>query len=97
MTPRLSYRPQAEAEALAGRDWYEGRSPGLGTEFVRVLARTIDEIVDRPESFQQVRGEIRHAVLRRFPYSILFTYDGATVLILSIHHHRRDPRRWQGA
>lgn len=97
MTPRLSFRPEAEAEALAGRDWYEGGSPGLGAEFVKVLEVTIDVIVARPESFPRIRGAIRHAVLRRFPYSVLFTYDDEGILILNIHHHRRDPRRWRGA
>jgi plasmid stabilization system protein ParE len=95
MTPRLRFRPQARTEALEARDWYEARHSGLGSAFAEVLDAVFDAVLDRPEAFPKVRGDIRHAVVRRFPYSVLFTYDGTTVLILNVHHHRRDPRRWQ--
>lgn len=33
MNRRVSFRPEAEAEALETRDWYDGRRSGLGAEF----------------------------------------------------------------
>ena len=37
VTRRVLFRPQAEAEALDARDWYEARRAGLGREFARDL------------------------------------------------------------
>jgi plasmid stabilization system protein ParE len=95
MTPRLTFRQQARAELLAARDWYEGRAPGLGLEFVRAVDAAFDLIARMPEAFTALSGTVRHAVLRRFPYSILFAYENDEVIILAIHHHRQAPTRWQ--
>jgi plasmid stabilization system protein ParE len=95
MTPRLVFRLGARAEALDARDWYEARSPGLGLAFAQALDATFEAIVQRPEAFARVRGELRQALLRRFPYSVLFAHDGDEVVVTTVHHHRRDPRRWQ--
>ena len=67
---RVSFRPEAEAEALETRDWYEGRRPGLGAEFRAALEETIDRIADNPTQFRLVRGETRRAILNRFPYAV---------------------------
>jgi plasmid stabilization system protein ParE len=64
---RVSFRPEAEAEALETRDWYEGRRPGLGAEFRAALDETIERIADNPTQFRLVRGETRRAILNRFP------------------------------
>jgi len=95
MTPRLVFREQARAELLAARDWYEERAPGLGLEFVRAVDAALDLITRMPEGFTALSGTVRHAVLRRFPYSILFAYDTDQVIVLAIHHHRQKPTRWQ--
>ncbi len=37
---------------------------------------------------------MRRAVLRRFPYGLLYVIDGEEVIVLSCYHlHRRPPRR----
>lgn len=67
MNRRVSFRPEAEAEALETRDWYEGRRSGLGAEFRAALDETIERIADNPTQFRLVRGETRRAILNRFP------------------------------
>lgn len=51
MNRRVSFRPEAEAEALETRDWYEGRRPGLGAEFRTALDETIERIATTQCSF----------------------------------------------
>ena len=72
MSRRVSFRPEAEAEALETRDWYEGRRPGLGAEFRAALDETIERLADNPMQFLLVRGETRRAILNRFPYAVYF-------------------------
>lgn len=72
MNWRVSFRPEAEAEALETRDWYEGRRRGLGAEFRAALDETVDRIANNAMQFCRVRGETRRAVLNRFPYAVYF-------------------------
>lgn len=95
MTRRVLFRPQAEAEALEARDWYEARRAGLGREFARDLDRAIDMIADNPAAFARIHGHGRRSILKRFPYAIYFRALRADVLILAVVHGRRHPRRWK--
>ena len=94
MTRRVTFRPEAEAEALETRDWYEGRRPGLGAEFRAALEQTIERIADRAVQFRIVRGETRRAILNRFPYAVYFRLVGNDIVVLAVHG-RQHPRRWR--
>ena len=94
MTRRVSFRPEAEEEALETRDWYEGRRAGLGGEFRAALDEAIERIGDHPMQFRLVRGETRRAILNRFPYAVYFRVTGTDIVVLAIHG-RQHPRRWQ--
>jgi toxin ParE1/3/4 len=91
---RVSFRPDAEAEALETRDWYEGRQPGLGAEFRAALDETIDRIAENPMQFRRVQGEIRRAILNRFPYAVYFREASSDIVVLAVHG-RQHPRRWE--
>ena len=94
MTRAPIFRPEAEVEALNARGWYESRRSGLGKEFAQELDATLTRIIDNPLAFPRVWGEIRRAVLRRFPYGIYFRLADGDVVVLAIHG-RQDPARWQ--
>jgi plasmid stabilization system protein ParE len=88
-------RPQAEAELEAAAAWYADRARGLGAEFVRVVDAAFAAIHRNPLQFPVVHGTVRRAVIRRFPYSVLFTATEEEIVVLSLFHSRRDPKRWQ--
>lgn len=71
MTPRLLFRPQARAELLEAQAWYEQHVPGLGAEFGLAVAAAAAGIVRFPLAHPVVHGQVRKAVLRRFPYALL--------------------------
>ena len=72
MTPHLVLRPQAEAELLKARDWYEEQRPGLGEAFSAQVDTVFARIVQVPLSYARVQGETRRALMRQFPYAIYF-------------------------
>lgn len=94
MNRRVSFRPEAEAETLETRDWYEGRQPGLGAAFRTALDEVLDQVVENPLLFRRVRGETRRAILDRFPYAVYFRLVGDEVIVLAVHG-RQHERRWQ--
>ena len=90
---RLSFRPQAEAEALEARRWYEAKRTGLGDELGAELDAAVTRIVEYPLAFPRVRGETRRAVLTRFPYALYFRITDDSIVVLAVHG-RQDPSRW---
>jgi plasmid stabilization system protein ParE len=95
VTRRLVLRPQAVAEVDEAAAWYSARSRGLGAEFVRLVDAALAAIERNPLRFPHVQDPIRRAVLRRFPYSILFTATDDEIVVLSVFHSSRDPKRWR--
>ena len=95
MTQRLVVRAAAEADVLEVALWYEQRSPGLGTEFLRAVDVTLAEIARMPARYPLVHGDARRAHLRRFPYGVYFVATPDLVSVVACMHARRDPRRWE--
>lgn len=95
MTPRLLFRPQARAELLGAQAWYEQHVPGLGAEFALAVAAATVGVVRFPLAYPVVHGEVRKAVLRRFPYALLYVVEAEAVVVLACYHHRRDPEGWR--
>ena len=91
---RLQFRPEARLDILEARQWYESRSAGLGSEFARAVDAASAVILRFPASNPQVRGDVRKAILRRFPYSLLYVASQDAITVLACFHHRRDPRTW---
>lgn len=94
MPLEVVFRPQAAAEAVEVRAWYEARSAGLGDQFGEALEALVERIAEMPSAFPRVHGATQRAVLRRFPYAVYFRVATASVVLLAIHG-RQHPSRWQ--
>ena len=95
MTPRIVFRPQAQAEIEAAREWYERESLGLGSRFVSAVDDALGRLVDRPLAFPCVRRDVRRALLRRFPYAVFFRVRESEIVVVAVIHGRRHARRWR--
>jgi plasmid stabilization system protein ParE len=94
MTPRVVFRPEARAEVREARDWYEAQSVGLGLEFARAVDAMLSTIRRTPALYPVVVGAARRALLRRFPYQIIYEATAEEIVVVACFHHRRDPRVW---
>ena len=95
MTPRLVFRPEAEAELLDARAWYEGERVGLGAIFAAAVETTVTAILQDPLAYPRVKGDIRRAVVRRFLYAVYFRPIDDEIIVLAVMHGRRNPRHWR--
>jgi plasmid stabilization system protein ParE len=95
VTPRLVFRPEAEAELLGARAWYEGERVGLGAIFAAAVETTVTAILQNPLAYPRVKGDTRRALVRRFPYAVYFRPIGDEIIVLAVMHGRRLPRRWR--
>ena len=94
MSVRIVLRPEAQQEALEAQAWYERRAVGLGYEFARALDGTIARIARSPRAFPFVTDRLQHLATRRIPYSVIYHDRGAEIVIVAVHHHRRQPTDW---
>jgi plasmid stabilization system protein ParE len=92
---RLIFRLHARFDIAEAADWYERQSVGLGVEFVRAVNAMVASIHRNPEQYQRIRGRLRRAALRRFPYGIFYVSSADEVTILGCIHGKRHPRRWR--
>ena len=95
MTPRFVFRAEAYAEVLEAREWYAAQAPGLELEFARAVDAALTAVARFPDGFPVVERDVRRAILRRFPYQLLFYQAGDDVVILACYHHRRDAQGWR--
>jgi plasmid stabilization system protein ParE len=91
---RLVYRPEAVADVRAAFDWYERQRAGLGEEFLAALARAEDTARENPLAFRTIRRDARRAMLRRFPYQLIYRVFSDVVVVVACFHGRRSPKRW---
>lgn len=97
MSQELRFHRAARAELREAARWYEGRADGLGGEFVVEMGACLARIADTPERFPEVRGApgVRRALMRRFPYAVVFLVYADIITVVAIAHGRRRPLYWK--
>ena len=94
MTPRLFIRDEAAADILLATAWYDEQRDGLGSEYTRAINGQLAAIERQPRLFRIVHQDVRHAIVRRFPYAVYFTIQGEQIIVIACLHLRRDPTIW---
>jgi hypothetical protein len=85
---------EAEDDARDAARTYETARSGLGEAFLESLTRKLAAIERLPRlhsliSSPRARREVRRAVLRRFPYSIIHEVRTTEIVVLAVAHGRR--------
>jgi plasmid stabilization system protein ParE len=91
---QVTLHEEAAAELNEAAKYYEERVPGLGLLFLTALEEATEKVVANPEAFQLVGAEIRHKLLRRFPYSFLYVSESDRICVIAIAHQKRRPGYW---
>ena len=95
MLPEIVIRPEAEAEISEAFRWYEDKNEGLGSEFMRALDASLSYIQRNPMAYAVIHKQMRRALLRRFPYSVIYLIEGGKIVVLACFHASRDPKQWK--
>lgn len=96
MSLPVVFRPIAKEEISESIEWYETQRTGLGSEFAAEIETFLARIARAPEQFGRIRGPIRRAVLRRFPFTIQFLDEPNRIVVLAVFHGKRNPKRLEG-
>jgi toxin ParE1/3/4 len=96
MSRLFSIHETAEAEINEAADFYDLRSPGLGTVFIDEVQRVIKMISQFPEAATLIRGRARKVPLIKFPYSLVYSVRPDEIRLLAVAHQKRRPFYWRG-
>jgi toxin ParE1/3/4 len=87
----------AEAEHLETVAYYESKRPGLGATYWAEFELAMERILEMPRSYPiEMEPDIRHRVMKKFPFTIIFRETPNLIQVLAIAHHRRRPAYWLG-
>jgi plasmid stabilization system protein ParE len=86
----------ASAELIEAQGWYESEASGLGRHFRQAVDAVIDRMSASPRQFPVIYKNVHRALLRRFPYALMFVIElDDTVTVIACFHGSRDPAHWQ--
>jgi plasmid stabilization system protein ParE len=94
MKYHIAVSPGAEVDIDSASLWYEPTDPKLGFRFLSETDATIKRIRQYPYEFPLIRGKVRRALLKRFPYSVYYSILSDGVSIIAVLHQRRSETVW---
>jgi plasmid stabilization system protein ParE len=91
---RVIVEDEARDEVREACAWYEGRRAGLSLDLIDEVDATLRAVSERPGSFPVVGRGARRALVRRFPYLVLFVELDDQVVVIGVFHTARQPSSW---
>jgi plasmid stabilization system protein ParE len=91
----IYFHPEAITEVNAATQWYRERSFAAAKAFISELDQIVGKITMTPEIYPRYVGDTHHALLRRFPFSVVYREASGRIEVIAIAHGRRKPGYWK--
>ncbi|MGQ3685500.1 MAG: type II toxin-antitoxin system RelE/ParE family toxin [Candidatus Loosdrechtia sp.] len=90
------FHPDAEIELSESIQYYEDVEPGLCQDFAVEVYSAVQRAIAYPRAWMVLEGDVRRALVRRFPYGVLYSEEDDGILIVAVMHLHRAPGFWKG-
>jgi plasmid stabilization system protein ParE len=89
------YEPQAQQEFDQSTEWYKERSLVAANNFINNVDELVELICQNPYLFKKSYKHYHEAITETYPFSIIYSIEEKikTIVILSIYHHSRNPKK----
>lgn len=94
MSLQVIYLKSFWEDVAAAARWYEDREPGLGSALAVKIGETIDRVIDSPQRFRKIYGQLRSLRTHRFPYAVLYLVEGEVLAFVGLKHGAQEMRRF---
>lgn len=74
--------------------FYELEQSGLGQRFKKEVRHALRRMKQYPQACPIERGDIRKCFVHTFPYTIFYSIQGQTIVVVAIAHQHRKPGYW---
>jgi plasmid stabilization system protein ParE len=92
---RVLFTRAAKADFDAAMEFYDSEAPEISDRFQQAVDDIIQRIEDNPRQFAPSSHKARRAVVRRFPYLVIFREHADDCYVVAVFHTSRDPGVWQ--
>jgi hypothetical protein len=82
--------PEADLDAQQAIQWYDERDRTLGDAFLQKVNECISSLEKNPERYPLVHREMRRALVKRFPYEVVYEIGNDEIIIYAIYHCARE-------
>ncbi len=95
MIYRYVYDPIALVEYMDALTWYKYRSIKASEGFVIAVKERIKKICKNPLQYRNTYKHFRQTSINKYPFYIIYFIDEdkKTVVITSVYHHKRNPKK----
>ncbi len=91
----LVIHDEAKVEITDAYYWYELQQPDLGEKLLEVLDDCFESITSNPKKFPKKLKNMRLAVIKDFPYVVVFEIKQNEIIIYAFFHTSRNPIKWK--
>ena len=93
----ISFTAAAANDLRQIQSWYNKESDLLAERFFEALDAALSQVAKNPHRFMLLEEDVRRALMKRFPYKIVFTINEAMnrVNVIAVIHNARHPRVWK--
>ena len=92
---KYEFHPEAEQELYEAAARYESEVTDLGFRFADEVERVIRLLLAHPELGSRLDDELRHFVLLRFPFSVVYAVVSDVDYVVAVAHGSREPGYWR--
>ncbi|MBR1176701.1 type II toxin-antitoxin system RelE/ParE family toxin [Bradyrhizobium sp. KB893862 SZCCT0404] len=92
---RLLFTQAARADLADAVRWYDTHAPHVVPQFRDALRAALNRVAENPKQFPPTSKNTRRALLRRFPYILVFRETQDAVYVVAVFHTSRDPLIWK--
>ncbi|WP_430727185.1 type II toxin-antitoxin system RelE/ParE family toxin [Variibacter gotjawalensis] len=72
--------------------WYQANAAEVVPQLTNALDTALKRIAENPKQFQVSAFSTRRALLRKFPYSVIFRETAHEVVVVAVYHMSRNPK-----
>jgi len=82
----MRFDPRFASDLDSAISWYERIAAEIADDFRQTISRSVDSISQHPESHPILELPIRVAMLKRFPWLIVYRFESDVVVFLRFIH-----------
>lgn len=92
---RVSFHPEAIAEARAAFTWYGQHNESAAHAFLAELDMAVTRVIESPSTWPSYMGQTKRCLFERFPFFLVYRQRGEELQILAVAHAKRRPGYWK--
>ncbi|HJS01215.1 MAG TPA: type II toxin-antitoxin system RelE/ParE family toxin [Flavobacterium sp.] len=93
MKRNLKFTFRANVDTIVAYEFYESRRKNLGERFLDELENCYKSIVLNHETYTIVHKTYRQAIVKKFPFVVLYNVDEKDIIITAIFNTSKNPKK----